>query len=175
MPRVSTIHDFSAESITGERVDLGDYRGTVLLVVNTASKCGFTPQFAGLETLHRRYADQGFSVLGFPCNQFLRQDPGTNDEIGSFCRASYDVTFPMFAKVDVNGAETHPLWSWLRHERGGMLSSAIKWNFTKFLVGRDGNVISRYPPNAEPDALRHDIERALAEPRADGPAPTRGL
>lgn len=165
MPQVSTIHDFSAESISGERIDLEDYRGDVLLVVNTASKCGFTPQFAGLEALHRAYADRGFAVLGFPCNQFLHQDPASNANIGEFCRVNFDVTFPMFAKVDVNGADAHPLWAWLRHERGGVLSNAIKWNFTKFLVGRDGAVITRYPPNAEPDALRHDIERALAQPR----------
>lgn len=170
MPRVSTIHDFTAEMLGGGDVDFASYRGQVLLVVNTASKCGFTPQLSGLEGLHREFADRGFAVLGFPCNQFLGQEPGTNAEIGEFCERNYGVTFPMFAKVDVNGADTHPLWAWLKHERRGVLSGAIKWNFTKFLVGRDGHVITRYPPNAEPDALRADIERALAAPRPAGDA-----
>lgn len=159
---MTSLHEFQATTIDGQDQSLSAYDGKVALVVNTASKCGFTPQLAGLEALYRDYRDQGFAVLGFPCNQFLHQEPGSSDEIDAFCTSKYDVTFPMFAKVDVNGADAHPLWAWLKAERGGVLSSAIKWNFTKFLVGRDGEVITRYPPNAEPDGLRHDIERALA-------------
>ena len=159
---MTTLHEFSATAIDGAEVSLGEYAGRVLLVVNTASKCGFTPQYAGLEALQEDFADRGFSVLGFPSNQFLAQEPGSNEEIAEFCRLTYDVSFPMFAKVEVNGADAHPLWQWLKREKGGVLSSAIKWNFTKFLVGRDGRVIRRYPPNAEPDSLRADIERALA-------------
>ncbi|GGA60069.1 glutathione peroxidase [Pseudoclavibacter endophyticus] len=160
---MSTIHDFQAASLDGTPVDLGDYRGKVLLIVNTASKCGFAPQFAGLDELHRKYCDRGFAVLGFPSNQF-RQEPGTSEQIGELCSTRFNVSFPMFAKVDVNGADSHPVWAWLKHERKGVLSSAIKWNFTKFLVGRDGHVIHRYPPNAEPETLRHDIEKALKAP-----------
>jgi glutathione peroxidase len=135
----------------------------VLLIVNTASACGFTPQFAGLEKLWQDLGDRGLVVVGFPCNQFGAQDPGTNDEIGAFCQRNYGVSFPMMAKVDVNGSQAHPLWKWLTAEAPGLLGTqAIKWNFTKFLVGRDGKVIKRYAPNDPPEALRADIERALA-------------
>ena len=130
-------------------------------MVNTASKCGFTPQFEGLEKLYATYRDQGFSVLGFPCNQFASQDPGTEAEIGEFCQKNYGVTFPMFAKVDVNGSDAHPLYQWLKSERGGVLGGAIKWNFTKFLVGRDGKVIKRYGSTTTPEAIAGDIEKAL--------------
>ncbi len=159
----TSVHDFTATSIAGEPVALGGYRGKVLLIVNTASACGFTPQFAGLEKLHQRYADQGLAVLGFPCNQFGRQDPGSNGEIASFCQRNYGVSFPMMAKIDVNGPEATPLYRWLTAEAPGLLGSkAIKWNFTKFLVGRDGQVIRRYAPQDAPQKLASDIEAALA-------------
>ncbi len=159
----ANIYDFQATSITGAPVALADHRGQVLLIVNTASACGFTPQFAGLESLWQDYRDRGLVVLGFPCNQFGGQDPGANDEIASFCQLNYGVSFPMMAKVDVNGGEAHPLWKWLTAEAPGLLGSkAIKWNFTKFLVGRDGQVIKRYAPTDAPASLKADIEAALA-------------
>ena len=158
-----TVYDFSALSITGERADLSTQRGKVMLIVNTASACGFTPQFAGLEQLWQDYRDKGLVVIGFPSNQFGAQDPGSNGEIASFCQLNYGVDFPMMAKVDVNGARAHPLWQWLTTEAPGVLGSrAIKWNFTKFLVGRDGKVRKRYAPNDKPESLRKDIEAALA-------------
>ena len=157
-----TLSDFTATTITGEEQSLAAYAGKVVLVVNTASECGFTPQFEGLEQLHEKYADQGLAVLGFPCNQFGHQDPGTNAEIGAFCERNYGVTFPMFEKVDVNGANAHPVFNWLREEKGGVLGSAIKWNFTKFLVGRDGTVIKRYGSTTTPESITSDIEDALA-------------
>ena len=158
-----SIYDFSALSITGQRADLASQRGKVLLIVNTASACGFTPQFAGLEDLWEDYRDRGLVVVGFPSNQFGSQDPGSNDEIASFCSLNYGVTFPMMAKVDVNGAQAHPVWQWLTSEAPGLLGSqAVKWNFTKFLVGRDGKVIRRYAPTDKPQSLRKDIEAALA-------------
>ncbi len=160
---MTTITDFSATRIDGTEQSLTDYAGQVTLVVNTASKCGFTPQFAGLEQLQQTYGSQGFTVLGFPCNQFANQDPGSNDEIGAFCQRKYDVTFPMFAKIDVNGSKAHPLYKWLRAEKGGRLGSAIKWNFTKFLVGRDGNVIKRYGSSTKPEEIAADIEAELAK------------
>ena len=160
---MTTITDFSATRIDGTEQSLTDYAGQVTLVVNTASKCGFTPQFAGLEQLQQTYGSQGFTVLGFPCNQFANQDPGSNDEIGAFCQRKYDVTFPMFAKVDVNCSKAHPLYKWLRAEKGGRLGSAIKWNFTKFLVGRDGNVIKRYGSSTKPEEIAADIEAELAK------------
>lgn len=160
---MTTITDFSATRIDGTEQSLADYAGQVTLVVNTASKCGFTPQFAGLEQLQQTYGSQGFTVLGFPCNQFANQDPGSNDEIGAFCQRKYDVTFPMFAKIDVNGSKAHPLYKWLRAEKGGRLGSAIKWNFTKFLVGRDGNVIKRYGSSTKPEEIAADIEAELAK------------
>lgn len=158
-----SIYDFSALSITGQQADLSTQRGKVLLIVNTASACGFTPQFAGLEQLWEDYRDRGLVVIGFPSNQFGAQDPGSNDEIASFCSLNYGVNFPMMAKVDVNGAQAHPLWKWLTAEAPGLLGSkAIKWNFTKFLVGRDGKVRKRYAPTDKPESLRKDIEAALA-------------
>jgi len=159
---VPTLSDFRATTITGEEQPLAAYAGKVVLVVNTASKCGFTPQFAGLETLYEQYTDQGLVVLGFPCNQFGNQDPGDNDEIGAFCQKNYGVSFPMFEKVDVNGEAAHPLYKWLREEQGGLLGEAIKWNFTKFLLGRDGTVIKRYGSTTKPEKIGTDIEKALA-------------
>ena len=160
---MSSLYDFDALRIDGTSVPLRQYEGKVLLIVNTASACGFTPQFAGLEELHQRYADQGLAVLGFPCNQFGRQDPGSNEEIASFCQRNYGVSFPMMAKIDVNGPEATPLYRWLTAEAPGLLGSkAIKWNFTKFLVGRDGQVIRRYAPQDAPQKLASDIEAALA-------------
>ena len=161
----TTIYDFDAQQMSGTNVPLSQYRGKVLLIVNTASACGFTPQFAGLEDLHKQYADQGLVVLGFPCNQFGSQDPGSNDEIASFCQLNYGVSFPMMAKIDVNGAQAAPLYQWLAAEAPGLLGSkAIKWNFTKFLVGKDGRVLRRYAPQDAPKKLGKDIEAALAAP-----------
>ncbi len=160
---MSSIHDFEALSIDGKPVSLAQFKGQPLLIVNTASACGFTPQLGGLEKLHQTYGARGLVVLGFPCNQFGSQDPGSNDEIASFCQLNYGVSFPMMEKVNVNGAEAHPLWQWLTAEAPGLLGSkAIKWNFTKFLVGRDGRVIKRYAPQDAPEKLAADIEAALA-------------
>ena len=159
----TSLYDFEAQQINGQNVPLSQYQGKVLLIVNTASACGFTPQFGGLEELHRQYGDKGLVVLGFPCNQFGSQDPGSNDEIGSFCQLNYGVSFPMMAKIDVNGADASPLYKWLTAEAPGLLGSkAIKWNFTKFLVGKDGQVIRRYAPQDAPKKLAADIEAALA-------------
>ena len=153
---------FEAQTIGGQRVKLSRYKGKVLLIVNTASQCGFTPQFDGLQALWQAYQDQGLVVLGFPSNEFGAQDPGSNDEIASFCQRNYCVSFPMMAKIDVNGSGAHPLYSWLTKEAPGLLGSqAIKWNFTKFLVDRDGKVIARYAPNDEPESLAPDIEKLL--------------
>ena len=157
-----TLSDFSATTLDGREQDLADYRGKVVLVVNTASQCGLTPQFEGLETLYEKYVDQGLVILGFPCNQFAGQEPGTADEIGAFCQKNYGVSFPMFDKIEVNGDNAHPLYQWLRTEKGGLLGSAIKWNFTKFLVGKDGTVIKRYAPTTDPEKISGDIEDALA-------------
>ncbi len=157
-----TLSDFSADRLDGTPEALADYEGKVVLVVNTASNCGFTPQFEGLEKLYSEHQDDGLVVLGFPCNQFGAQEPGTADEIGEFCQRNYGVSFPMFAKVDVNGDDTHPVWEWLKDSRGGLLGDRIKWNFTKFLVGRDGVVIDRYAPNTKPEDLEADIAKALA-------------
>ena len=162
-PPPSTIYDFEALSIQGKPAHLATQRGKVLLIVNTASACGFTPQFAGLEGLSQRYREQGLVIVGFPCNQFGAQDAGSNSEIASFCELNYGVSFPMMAKVDVNGTAAHPLWKWLTSQAPGLLGSqAVKWNFTKFLVGRDGQVIKRYAPGDAPESLRADIEAALA-------------
>ena len=159
---MTTAYEFDATALDGSPQPLSDWRGKVLLIVNVASKCGFTPQYAGLEALWREYADQGLVVLGFPCDQFGNQEPGDADEIRNFCSLTYDVSFPMFAKVNVNGSAAHPLWKWLKDEKGGLLGiDAIKWNFTKFLVGRDGRVIKRYAPTDKPESLRRDIEAAL--------------
>ncbi|MBN9370210.1 glutathione peroxidase [Hydrogenophaga sp. YM1] len=158
-----SVYDFEALSITGQPVPLSHYKGQVMLIVNTASACGFTPQFAGLEALHKAYGPRGLAVLGFPCNQFGSQDPGSNEEIAGFCQLNYGVSFPMMAKIDVNGAEAHPLYRWLTAEAPGLLGSkAIKWNFTKFLVGKDGQVLKRYAPQDAPAKLASDIEAALA-------------
>ncbi|WP_119963965.1 glutathione peroxidase [Simplicispira lacusdiani] len=160
---MSSVYDFEAQRIDGTLVPLRQYEGQVLLIVNTASACGFTPQFGGLEALHQQYGGQGLVVLGFPCNQFGQQDPGSNGEIASFCQLNYGVSFPMMAKIDVNGQDASPLYRWLVAEAPGLLGSkAIKWNFTKFLVGKDGQVIRRYAPQDEPKKLARDIEAALA-------------
>ncbi|MBW8310694.1 MAG: glutathione peroxidase [Rhizobium sp.] len=159
---MTTAFDFSATGIDGQPRSLDAWRGKVLLVVNTASKCGFTPQYTGLEKLWRDYGDRGLVVLGFPCDQFGHQEPGDEAEIRNFCSLTYDVSFPMFAKVEVNGAGTHPLWKWLKSEKSGLLGlEGIKWNFTKFLVGRDGQVIRRYAPTDKPESMAKDIEKAL--------------
>jgi glutathione peroxidase len=158
-----TVYDFDAESIQGKPAHFSTQKGKVLLIVNTASKCGFTPQFAGLEQLWKSYRDRGLVVVGFPSNQFGAQDPGSDAEIASFCETSYGVTFPMMHKVDVNGENAPPLWKWLTAEAPGILGTkSIKWNFTKFLVGKDGKVIKRYAPNDPPESLKGDIEAALS-------------
>jgi glutathione peroxidase len=159
MPKLG---DFKATHLDGTVEDLSTYDGKVVLVVNTASQCGFTPQFEGLEKLYQEYADQGLVVLGFPCNQFGGQEPGDSDQIGAFCQKNYGVTFPMFEKVEVNGDDAHPVYQWLREEKGGLLGSKIKWNFTKFLLGRDGEVIDRFGPTTKPEKLAKDVEKALA-------------
>jgi glutathione peroxidase len=157
-----TLHDIAARRLDGAERDLSEFKGTVLLIVNVASRCGFTPQYTGLEALYRKYRDRGFAVLGFPCNQFGSQEPGTESEIGAFCSTTYDVTFPMFAKVDVNGAATHPLYQHLKSARPGVLGTeAIKWNFTKFLVDRQGAVVRRYAPKDNPEDFSSDIEALL--------------
>ncbi len=159
---MASVYDFSAKTITGQDKPIADFKGQVLLVVNTASKCGFTPQFKGLEALYEKYKDKGLMVLGFPCNQFLNQDPGTDGEISEFCELNYGVTFPMFAKIDVNGAEAHPLFKHLTSAAPGLLgSTAVKWNFTKFLVDRNGKVVSRYAPATKPEDIAADIEKLL--------------
>ena len=160
----SSVYDFEALSIDGKPAHLSTQRGKVMLIVNTASACGFTPQFGGLEMLWEQYRDRGFMVIGFPSNEFGSQDPGSNDEIASFCQVNYGVSFPMMSKVQVNGAQAHPLWKWLTAEAPGILGSkSVKWNFTKFLVGRDGKVLKRYAPNDAPESIRADIEAALAD------------
>ena len=156
------IYDFTVKDIGGDPVPLDHYRGKVLLVVNTASECGFTPQYKGLEALYRKYRDRGFEVLGFPCNQFGGQEPGSEAQIAAFCTSKYDVTFPLFAKVDVNGDNASPLYRYLKHAKPGLLGTeAIKWNFTKFLVDRDGNVVSRFAPNDTPESIEPEVARAL--------------
>ena len=157
-----TIYSFSAKDIKGQEVSMDDYRGKVLLIVNTASKCGFTPQFEGLQSLHDELGERGFEVLGFPCNQFMNQDPGNDDAISQFCSLNYGVSFPMFAKIEVNGDRTHPLFRFLKREAKGLMGSEkVKWNFTKFLVNRDGQVVRRYAPTAKPADIRADIEKLL--------------
>jgi len=159
---MASVHDFTARDIHGQEVGLDRYRGKVLLIVNTASKCGFTPQYQGLEALHQQLHGRGLEVLGFPCNQFGAQEPGSEQEIESFCQLNYGVTFPLFAKVDVNGDDAHPLWKWLKSEKPGILGSeGIKWNFTKFLVDRQGQVVARYAPNDKPEAIGADVEKLL--------------
>ncbi|MDZ5661437.1 glutathione peroxidase [Nocardioides sp. zg-1308] len=158
---MTTLSDFSAVAIDGTDADLSQYAGKVVLVVNTASQCGFTGQYKGLQQLCDTYAERGLVVLGFPCDQFGGQEPGDEAEISDFCERNFGVTFPLFAKVEVNGSGQHPLFGWLKDSKGGMLGSKIKWNFTKFLVGRDGQVIERYAPTTEPEKLADDIEKAL--------------
>ncbi|MGE0407634.1 MAG: glutathione peroxidase [Amphiplicatus sp.] len=159
---MATVYDFTAQTIDGEDVRLSDFAGKVLLIVNVASKCGFTPQYKGLEALFRRYRDDGFSVLGFPCNQFGAQEPGGDDEIMTFCTTHYDVTFPMFSKIEVNGENAHPLFEHLKRERLGLGGSKmIKWNFTKFLVNREGAVMGRFAPQTRPDSLERDVKALL--------------
>ncbi|WP_067780996.1 glutathione peroxidase [Actinomyces vulturis] len=158
---MTTLYDFTATTLQGKDVSLSDYQGKVVLVVNTASKCGLTPQYQGLEALYQKYNEQGFVVLGFPCNQFAGQEPGNSDDISEFCQLNYGVSFPMFAKIDVNGPHSHPLWKWLRSEHGGILGDAIKWNFTKFLLNSKGEVVNRYAPTTEPEKLSADIEALL--------------
>jgi glutathione peroxidase len=156
------IYDFTAKTIDGVDAAIGDYRGKVLLIVNTASKCGFTPQYEGLEKLHEDYGPRGFEVLGFPCNQFGGQEPGDAAEIANFCTLRYDVKFPLFAKIDVNGDDAHPLYKYLKRQAKGLLGSeGIKWNFTKFLVDRAGNVVDRFAPTTKPEALKGSIEALL--------------
>jgi glutathione peroxidase len=159
---VANLYDFTVDDIEGHPVRLDRYRGKVLLIVNTASKCGFTPQYQGLETLYRKYRAQGLEVLGFPCNQFGGQEPGSEQEIATFCTANYDVTFPMFSKIDVNGDATSSLYRYLKHEKPGVLrTEAIKWNLTKFLIDREGRVVARYAPNDTPESFEADVAKAL--------------
>ena len=158
---MSGIYDFSAKSLSGEEVPLKRFEGKVLLIVNTASKCGFTPQYQGLEALQREFGPRGFCVLGFPCNQFGGQEPGDAKQIADFCESKYDVTFPMFSKIDVNGFDAHPLYNYLKKERSGLLGPSIKWNFTKFLVDRAGRVVARHAPTTAPDGLKKEIEALL--------------
>lgn len=161
---MSTVYDFTPNSLGGSPVDLAQYRGKILLIVNTASKCGFTPQYQGLEAVYQQFRDQGVEVLGFPCNQFGSQEPGDAAEIGSFCEKNYGVSFPLFAKIDVNGDNADPLYKYLKHAAPGLLGSeGIKWNFTKFLIRKDGTVFKRYAPQTKPEELADDIKKLLAE------------
>lgn len=160
---MSNIYQFDAELLNGQNKSLADYQGKVLLIVNTASKCGFTPQFTGLEKLYNKYREQGLEILGFPCNQFGGQDPGSNEQIGEFCSKNYGVSFTMFGKVNVKGPEAHVIFRYLTNQSKGILGSGIKWNFTKFLVNRQGEVINRYAPTTKPESLEQDIEQALAQ------------
>ncbi len=156
-----SIYDHKVKQADGTSLDLEEYKGDVLLIVNTASKCGFTPQYEGLEKLHRKYKDRGLHIMAFPCNQFGHQEPGDAEEIKNFCTLNYDVTFPLMAKIDVNGSDADPLWDYLKSEKGGLLGSGIKWNFTKFLVDREGRVVARYAPTSKPEQIEADIEKLL--------------
>jgi glutathione peroxidase len=158
-----SVYQFSAKTIKGETRPLSDYEGKVLLIVNTASKCGFTPQYKELQELYDNYRERGFEVLGFPCNQFMKQEPGSEEEIAAFCQVNYGVTFPMFSKVDVNGPNAHPLFRYLTKSAPGILGGAVKWNFTKFLVNKRGEVVKRYAPTTSPGSIAGDIERLLGE------------
>src|SRR3979411_3123272 len=158
---MTTVYDFSAVTLAGQETPLRQFEGRVLLIVNTASACGFTPQDKGLEALHQELAPRGFSVLGFPCNQFGGQEPGDAKQIEQFCTSNYAITFPMFAKIDVNGSNAHPLYQYLKNEKAGLLGSSIKWNFTKFLVDRSGKVVARHAPTAKPEGLTKEIEALL--------------
>lgn len=160
--KTMTVYDFSAKSLSGEDIPLSKYKGDVMLIVNTASECGFTPQYAGLEELNKKYKDRGLRVLGFPCNQFGAQEPGDSAQIGAFCTKNYGVTFQMFQKIDVNGKDAHPLYKYLTSEAPGLMNTeAIKWNFTKFLVDRHGNVVKRYAPSVKPEEIAPDIEKVI--------------
>lgn len=154
-------YDFNALSIDGKDISMSEFKNKIVLIVNTASKCGFTPQFEGLEKLYNQYKDEGFVILGFPCNQFGNQDPGKDNEIKSFCEINYGVTFPMFSKVEVNGDDAHPIFKWLKDEKSGLIVDAIKWNFTKFLLNRSGEVVDRFGSNKKPENIRKDIEKLL--------------
>ena len=157
-----SVYDYSAKTLDGQDVSLADYRGQVLLIVNTASKCGFTPQYEGLEALFKSHKDRGFTILAFPCNQFGAQEPGNAEEIANFCSLTYDVTFPVMSKIDVNGADAHPLYKFLKKEQKGLLGTeAIKWNFTKFLIGKDGEVVERFAPTVKPEDLKVAVEALL--------------
>jgi glutathione peroxidase len=158
---MSAIYEFTANSLAGETVPLKRFEGKVLLIVNTASACGFTPQYKGLQELHQKLSPRGFAVLGFPCNQFGAQEPGDARQIEQFCESNYAITFPMFAKIDVNGGHAHPLYDYLKREKSGLLGSSIKWNFTKFLVDRAGKVVGRYAPTVRPENLTREIEALL--------------
>jgi glutathione peroxidase len=158
---LSTIYDFTAKTLAGKDASLADYKGQVLLIVNTASKCGFTPQYEGLEKLYEKHRAQGFAVLGFPCNQFGEQEPGSAEEIGQFCQTNYGVTFPMFAKIDVNGPRAHPLYKYLKRAKPGLFGGRIKWNFTKFLIDRAGRVVARFAPMTKPDKIETPIAKLL--------------
>ena len=158
---MSGIYEFTAKSLAGEDVPLNRFEGQVLLIVNTASACGFTPQYRGLEALHRQFSPRGFAVLGFPCNQFGAQEPGDASQIAKFCESNYAITFPLFTKIDVNGGKEHPLYKYLKHEKSGLLGPSIKWNFTKFLVDRSGKVVGRYAPTDSPEGLKKQIEALL--------------
>ena len=160
---MTTIYDFTAQDLLGNTVDFAQFRGKVLLIVNTASECGFTPQFAGLQALHERYHAEGLVVIGFPCNQFGKQEPNDGSAIGEFCQRNYGVEFLMMQKIDVNGEHAHPIYTWLKDQQGGLLTDGIKWNFTKFLIARDGKVIDRYAPMTKPESLTADIKTALAQ------------
>jgi len=160
--QLPSAHDFTATTIDGHERSLADYSGQVMLIVNVASRCGFTPQYEGLDRLYRDHGDGGLMVLGFPCDQFGNQEPGDEEQIRQFCSLTYDVSFPMFAKIEVNGSGAHPLYSWLRSGRSGVPAGEIEWNFTKFLVGKNGQAIKRYAPNVEPNAIRPDIDTAVA-------------
>ncbi|MDV7999934.1 glutathione peroxidase [Rhodococcus sp. IEGM 1408] len=159
----STLTDFRANLLDGTEKDLADYAGQVVLVVNTASKCGFTPQYKGLQALYEEFVGRGFVVLGFPCDQFAHQEPASDGEIGAFCERNFGVEFPLFSKIEVNGSGAHPLYRWLKSERSGLLGGRITWNFTKFLIGRDGTVVGRFGPNKKPEDLRAAVEEALAQ------------
>lgn len=158
---MTTIYEFNAKDLNGNEVDFAQFKDKVLLIVNTASKCGFTPQFEGLEKLYQSYKDQGLVVIGFPCNQFGSQDPGSNEEIGEFCQKNYGVSFLMMQKIEVNGDNEHPLYTWLKKQEGGFLTDGIKWNFTKFLVNRQGEVVDRYEPTTKPGAIESEIVKLL--------------
>ena len=157
-----SLYEYSATLNNGKQKRLSAYKGKVLLVVNTASKCGFTPQYKGLQAIYEKYKDKGFEVLGFPCDQFGHQEPGSNEEIASFCELNYGVDFPLFSKIEVNGPNEHPLYKFLKSEKGGLLGDAIKWNFTKFLIDKQGNVVDRYAPTTAPETIARDIEKELA-------------